>query len=190
MMKNQERAVLRILKSPEKEYNANQLCVYLGMSSMGTLKILRRMEDERILKSRKVSNIVFFNLSDSEYAEEYTSVLLKKEVEGSSFGRWVREVRKIKGAEVGIVFGSILDKGQKAGDIDVLFVVKKENFKSVKKEVVKINRLSEKLIHAVYQTEEDLVNNILKKDKVILNAVKGVVVFGERKFVKLLRNKR
>jgi DNA-binding MarR family transcriptional regulator len=52
--KNEMLFVLNIFKSPEKEYNANNMAEHLGISSMGALKIARRLEEENILISRQI----------------------------------------------------------------------------------------------------------------------------------------
>ena len=49
-----------------------------------------------------------------------------------------------------------------------------------------MNKINEKEIHAVYQSSKDLQENILKQDKVVLNAIKGIVAFGEGKLIELL----
>ena len=42
--------VLRIIKSPEVDYNANAIAKVVGITAMGALKILKRLESEVILK--------------------------------------------------------------------------------------------------------------------------------------------
>jgi len=187
--KNEARAVLVILKGPEKEYNANSLSKTLGITSMGTLKILKRLEKEGVLATRKVSNISLYRVnSGNPYALDYASFLLKDEAEHSPshVKRWITEVRKAKEAEIAVVFGSVLNAGGKARDIDVLFVVSGERLGALQGEIGRINSLNEKSIHPVFQTRADLLKNIRKGDSVILNAVKGVVAFGEREFVCLM----
>ncbi len=188
-VKNKEKVILSILKSPEKEYNANNLSKVIGITSMGILKILRSLLKEDVLSLKKVSNINFYKINFSNtYSLDYSIFLLKDEAEYTSsyVKRWVRELRKIKSAEIGIIFGSVLSKKEKANDIDVLFVLKRENFDKLKKEIEKLNILNDKKIHAVYQTKEDLLLNIKKRDKIVLDALKGIVAFGEKGYVELL----
>ncbi|MDP2925064.1 MAG: hypothetical protein Q8N99_01705 [Nanoarchaeota archaeon] len=186
---NERKAILNILKSPEKEYNANNLSKVIGITSMGILKILRSLLKEDILSLKKVSNINFYKINFSNpYSLDYSIFLLKDEAEHTSSyaKRWVLELRKIKSAEIGIIFGSVLSKKEKANDIDVLFVVKKENLSYLKKEIEKLNIFNDKKIHAVYQTREDFSDNLIKNDIVLLDAIKGIVVFGEKEYVELL----
>lgn len=188
-LNNEEKAILKILKDYNKEYNANNLSKSLGLTSMGSLKLLRRLEKQNVVKIRKVSNINFYNLNfEDQYVKDYVSLILRKEADNSSafVKRWVNEIRKIRLAETAVIFGSVLSKGKNAKDVDVLFVVKNNKFGGLKKELSKLNDISEKKIHAVYQTKGDLFKNIEGKDKVVLEILKGVVVLGEKNFVDLL----
>ncbi|MBS3123136.1 hypothetical protein J4437_00715 [Candidatus Woesearchaeota archaeon] len=96
------------------------------------------------------------------------------------------EIRKIKSADGAILFGSVLNNQEQARDIDVLFITDSKRIKKLKKEIERINHLNLKKIHPLFQSGEDLKNNILKEDKVILNAIKGFIVFGEEKFIELV----
>ena len=51
------------------------------------------------------------------------------------------------------------------------------------------NQLLIKKLHPVKQTHEDLIKNIAKKDKVIINAIKeGIVIHGYEKIAQLIKN--
>lgn len=185
--RNEMRALLAIVKSPEITYNANSLSKVLGISSMGALKILKRLETESILKSKQIgkSNIYKVN-AENDYAKNYIKFLLSKESVSSSgpVKRWVNEIKKIKSADIAVLFGSLLKK-ESPGDIDVLFVTNQKRFKKLKKEIQELNEINIKKIHPVYQSFEDAVSNIKKRDKVVLSAIKGIIVFGEEKFIKV-----
>jgi len=186
---NEMLIILSILKSPEIEYNANNIAKHIGISSMGTLKIMKRLEKEGILMSRKVGRASICKIAESDYAKQYTGFLLKKEAEKSSsyIKMWIRELRKIKSADSIVLFGSVLKKEKEARDIDALVIVSQKNFESVKKEVENINLLNEKKIHPVYQTKVDLEKHIKEKNKVVLNALKGIFVMGEDKIIEVLQ---
>lgn len=186
---NEMKLLLAVFKSPENDYNSRNLARLLGLSPMGALKIARKLEEQNILKSKQIgkSRIYSINL-DNDYSAHYVQFLLKKEAEEAKpyVRRWIKELNKIKHAEAGILFGSVLRKGKEANDIDVLLVVNKKNFDYVKKEVDEINVLNEKKVHPVYQTREDLEKHIKDEDKIILNAIKGIVLFGEETLVPML----
>ena len=174
--------VLAIVKSPEIEFNANSISKVIGVSSMGALKIAKRLEQERILNSKKLGKAVFYNINkDNDYAVQYVKLIFKREAEQSHayIKVWICEIKKIKNVSGAILFGSVLKKHKDANDIDVVLITDKNKFNKLKQEVEEINVISIKRLHPVYQTKEDFINNIKKRDRVMLNAVKGIVVFGE-----------
>mgnify|MGYP001579844866 FL=1 len=54
-----------------------------------------------------------------------------------------------------------------------------KKYKKVQKEIEEVNKMSTKKIHPLFQTKQDFVKNIKKGDKPLLNAIKGIYVFGE-----------
>ncbi len=187
--KNEMLFIMSILKSPEIEYNANNLAKHLGLSAMGVLKIARRMVKQNILVSRQVGKAIIYKINlKNEYTQHYINFLLKKEVEQTLpyVKVWINEIKKIKNSDLAILFGSVLKKQKEAKDIDVLFVTENKKFQMLKKEIEEINKLNPKKIHPIYQSKEDLEKNIKKHDNVILNSIKGIVVFGEDIFIEIL----
>ena len=180
--------VLSIFKSPENEYNTSDIAKLLEISPMGALKIARRLEKENILKSKEIGKAKIYKLNmRNDYVREYIKFLLRREAEQSpSYVKvWVNELRKIKNADIAILFGSILRK-EDANDIDALLITDQKRFSKLKKEVENINLINVKRLHPVYQSEKDIKANIKRGDKALLNAIKGVVSFGEERIVDLL----
>jgi len=187
---NEMLLVLSILKSPEIEYSSNSIAKLIGISSMGALKIARRLEKEGIILFKQIGKAKIIKINyNNEYAKQYLNLALRKEVECSNsyLKRWINDIRKVKNAEALILYGSILKKHDEARDIDVLFIINKNNFSKLKKEIDEINLLNIKKIHPLYQTKEDLVNNIKKEDKVILNALKGIIINGQELIIDILK---
>ena len=187
LTKNEMLAVLTILKSPETLYNARNLSGILGISHMGCLKILKKLEKENILKSEHIGRSIAYRINvENQYSKTYVQFLLSNEAENSSpaISRWVHEIRKIKNCDLAILFGSLLRKSEPQ-DIDILFVTDQQKFDKLKKEVSELNQLNVKKIHPIYQSKTDLIENIKRKDKVILNAIKGIVAIGEERFLEV-----
>ncbi len=181
--------VLSIFKNPEIDYNARSISKILGISHMGALKIAKRLEKENILISRQLGRAFFYKLNfNNDYAEYYAKFLLKREAEQSHYyvKRWVRELKKIKNASCIILFGSILRKYENARDIDVLFITEQKIFSKLQKEIDDVNLLNIKKIHPMFQTKEDIINNIKIRDKPLLNAIKGIIVYGEDILIELM----
>ena len=182
--------VLTIFKSPETQYNANSIAKLIGISRMGALKIAKRLEKENIIVSKELGKAKFYRLNFSnDYVKQYVRFLLKREAEQAHpYVRvWVDDVKKIKSADAAILFGSVLKKYKEARDIDVVLITDKKRFSKIKKEIEEIDKLNVKRLHPVYQTKEDFINNIKKGDKVLLSAMRGIVVFGEDMIIDLLQ---
>ncbi len=181
--------VLTILKNPEKDYNANNIAKHMRISSMGALKIAKRLEKENVLISKDFGKAKFYKLNfKNDYTRDYVKFLLKREAEQSPpyIKVWISEIRKIKNADAAILFGSVLEKHKEAKDIDVVLITNQKKFLRLEKEIEEVDMINIKKIHPIYQTKEDFVRNIKKEDKILLSAIKGIVVFGEGLIVSLL----
>ena len=110
---NEMNVLLRIAKDVSKDYNANNLAKESGLTPMGALKILKRLEKQGILKSRKLGRAIFYKPDyENNYAKTFLQFLLQKEAEETQprLKRWITEVQKLKEtAETVVVFGSILE---------------------------------------------------------------------------------
>ncbi len=184
--------ILTLVKSPEVIYNANSLSKVVGITPMGALKILQRLEQESIVKSRKIGKAITYkvNVEDS-YARKYLSLILVREAQHANpqVKRWITELKKIKNADVIVLFGSVLEKPN-PNDIDVLLITNQKQFFKLQQEIKELNEMNIKKIHPMYQTYEDIIKNIKKRDKPLLNAIKGIVIFGEEKFLEIYNESR
>ncbi len=183
--------MLLLFKNPEKDYNAHTIAKELSMSSMGSLKIARRLEKEHLLNSKQFGKAIFYKLTmNNDYTNQYLCFLLKREAETAPpyIKRWITEIKKIKNAYVSILFGSVLRKQKEANDIDVLVITDQKRFEAVKKEIESINAINPKKIHPVYQTRKDFSENIKKGDKIVLDALKGIIVYGEEILIKVMQH--
>ena len=189
--KNEMRAILIIFKDIDGHYNANNLSKKIGLSSMGTLKILKRLEVQNILKSTMFGKAVFYKVNlDNDYARNYMEFLLKKEAEDAAprIKRWVRELRNVRDAKIGILFGSVLTE-EKFNDVDLLVVLEQSQNRGFNKSIGEINKINIKRIHAVKQTKEDLKLNLGKKDEVVFSIIKnGIVLFGYDEIVEVIKD--
>jgi len=184
--------ILALVKSPEIVYNSHSLSKVVGITSMGTLKILKRLEQEAIVKARKVGKATIYRINfENVYAHRYLALLLLREAQSAPplVRRWVNELKKIKNASLIILFGSLLEKTN-PNDIDILLVTEEKQFQKLQQEIKEINELNIKKIHPLYQTKKDLINNIKKKDQPVLSAIKGIVLKGEEEFLEVYNESR
>ena len=110
--------------------------------------------------------------------------------EAKDYTRWKDELSQLSDiTSIAILFGSIVTNRKKANDIDLLIVLDKKNNNKLNKFIREKNLLLIKKLHPVKQTNEDLQKNIIRKDKVIINALKyGVVLHGYEEIVELIKN--
>lgn len=183
---------LTLVKSPEIIYNANSLSKVVGITPMGAIKILKRLESENIIKSKRIGKAITYRINVEEpYSRKYVSLLLVREAQYANpqVKRWIIEVKKIKNADISILFGSVLEKSN-PNDIDVLLVTDQKRFPKLQQEIKELNEINIKKIHPMYQTYNDLLQNIKKRDKPLLNAIKGIIVLGEEKFLEIYDESR
>ena len=98
---------------------------------------------------------------------------------------WVSRISEIKSASLAILFGSVLHK-EKPNDIDVVFVAPQKKFSKLREEIRQVDVISTVKIHSIVQTKQDLINNIRKKDPVILKALQGMIVHGSEEYFDVL----
>ena len=184
--------VLTLVKSPETMYNANNLSKVVGITSMGTLKILKRLEQESIVKSKKFGKASIYRLNiEDAYARKYTSLILVREAQHANpqIRRWINELKKIKNGDIIVLFGSVLEKNN-PHDIDVLLITDQKRFPKLQQEIKELNEINIKKIHPMYQTYDDIIKNIKKRDKPLLDAIKGIMITGEEKFLEIYNESR
>ncbi|PIO08736.1 hypothetical protein COT47_01130, partial [Candidatus Woesearchaeota archaeon CG08_land_8_20_14_0_20_43_7] len=119
------KATLRILKDLKTRYNANNLSKELGMTPMGTLKMLKRLHNQGILKPELIGKSTYYSVYlKSNYAKDFARFILQKEAEESvpRIKRWITELRCFgETATIGILFGSVT-RSERYNDVDMVLV--------------------------------------------------------------------
>lgn len=189
---NEMKAMLTLFKDFSVSYNANSLSKRINLTPMGALKILKSLEKQNVLKSKKMGKAVFYKPNfDNDHTKTYLKFLLQKESEQPipRIKRWVKELGRLQStAEIGILFGSVL-KTDDYKDIDLLLVLTQSQNKEVNRLIADINRINVKKVHVVKQLKEDLKKNLEKKDKILLDIIKnGVVLFGYTQIIEVIGN--
>jgi predicted nucleotidyltransferase len=181
--------VLKLFKDFKMEYNPSTIAKALGRTRVGTYKALNCLENDSIVKGKTLGKARFYkvNLAE-EYARKNVETLLMEEAR--KFPRWKDELQELfEYTEIIILFGSIIQNEDKAHDIDVLVVFDRKNNSKINSHIEEKNQLLIKKLHLVKQTEQDLIKNIKKEDKVVLNAIKeGVVLHGYEKIIELIKD--
>ena len=181
--------VLRLFKDFTVEYNASSVAKILNKTRAGAFKALHSLEQDSIVKGRNMGRARFYRINlEDEYARKNVETLLMEEAK--NYSRWKDELSQLFIlADIIILFGSVLKNEEKAKDIDLLIVLNWKNNGKLSQFIKEKNQLLIKKLHPVKQTKNDLRKNIIKRDKVVVNSIKEVVILhGYEKIIELIKN--
>ncbi len=185
LTENEAKTLDFLIRNFSIEYNINRLANALGISPGGMFKILRKLEKQGFLTEKKAGNNIFYkiNFSSSDALDACKFAMAEKSL--TPYVRvWVKDLEPVtEQAHIAILFGSVLKKGREAGDIDILLVFDKKRLKNVEEAIEKLNRIKPKKVHAIYQTMEDLTENIKKRDNAIMGEIRTGVILKGRDFL-------
>jgi|SRR3989338_1651867 len=186
-----ERETLLILfKDFTNYYNANSISKVLGISHVGAQKIFKRLLEENIVTGRQIGKSIIYKpkLTD-DYVCQLITFLLADEANGK-FKRWKEEFKELfKKERIIMLFGSAIKNYATARDIDIMIVIKKEDFKDVRKIINEKQEILPRNIHSIELTEQDLINNIKKRKESVMDIVRNAVILcGQDKYVEAIKN--
>lgn len=190
LTENEKKVIRTILFSFGEEYSINEIARKCNLAPNGALKILRKLSEEEIITLKKIANI-------STYSLDFTNPKTKNICELSLIANPpskiksrledLRDLQEITG--IGIIFGSYITEKSNPEDIDLFFLLKEENFKKYKEKIKKIYPAMPLKVQDILQTEKDLTENILKKNKVIIEILqKGFILWGQDKLIEIMKN--
>ena len=190
-MTQNEKSVLRMLFSALGEnYSINEIARQCNLAPNGALKILKKFEKEGILKSKSIANIKSYSLNfDSEKTKNILKLALIPELKGRLKFR-LEDLKQLKEfTKACIIFGSYSDLKKEPNDMDIFFIIEKQNFKKYKQITLTVYKAIPVKVHDILQTEKDFASNLKKRDKVILEILKkGVILWGYDKIIKIVEN--
>jgi len=189
LTEKEKQALLILFKDFENFYNANSLSKSLIISRIGTMKILKKLLNQDLLKDRKIGKSITYKIRlDDDYARKLIAFLLADEA--NNFKRWKEEFKDLfKKDRVVMLYGSVIKNYSKAGDIDIMLIIKKADYKEVAKIIEKRQSILPKKIHPIELTANDFLQNIRQKKKAIIDIVKNaVVLYGQDRYVELMKN--
>ncbi len=189
--RNEARLISFLLRNFTKRYSINQLAKELGLSPMGARKIALKLEKNRILKSEAISNAIYYHPNLDEEIGRKTAELVLAYKDLNPYARaQAKDLEQLRPyALCAVLFGSVLTKAEKAGDIDVLLVLEEGQLNKMHKVLMEIQSIKSKKINEMLQTREDLVRNIRKRDAPLLDTIRtGQVLWGSEIIVEAIRN--
>lgn len=190
LTKNQKKVLRLLFTAFDRQYSINNIAKECKLAPNGAYKILKKFEEEGILKAKHIANIKSYSINyDDEKTENILELALTSKLEGRIKYRLedFKELKEI--TKACILFGSYMNLKKEPHDLDVLFVIDNENFKEYKRRLADVKDIVPAKIHDVLQTKKDLKNNIANKDKVILQILmKGVILWGRKTIINVVKN--
>ena len=191
MLTDNEKKVLKLLFTAfDEDYSINNIAKKCSLSPNGAAKILNKLEKQGILKPKNIANIKSYKIN---FENEKTVIILELTLIPKLEKRIkyrlddLNELKEI--TKTCIIFGSYTNMSKKPNDLDVLFVLDKNNFEKYKKKLSDLREIIPVKIHDILQTEEDLKHNIIQKDKIILDILKtGIILWGQKTIVEVIKD--
>jgi len=187
---NETRMVNYLVRHVNERNSINALAKAIAMSPNGTYKVLKKLEAAGIIIPEKFANAVMYRMNyANEQARKLAEYVLLERTLNAYAKLREEDLQQTKGPVLAaVLFGSVLHKGKEARDVDVLIVLEKSNFDEAAALLDKAQFRMPKKLHRVYQTPEDLVENLRKKDEVVEDILKtGAVLFGAEALVDVLK---
>ncbi len=185
----EKEALLILFKDFSSYYNANSLSKLIGISRIGTMKLLKKLLTKNILKNRKIGKSTVYKLNlEDDYVRNLVGFILSDEA--NNFKRWKDEFKDLfKGERIVMLYGSAIKNYEKAHDIDVMIVTEEREHKEISKTITERQKFLSKKIHLIELTEGDLLKNLQEKQKTIVDIVKNaIVLYGQSKYVDIVKN--
>ncbi|MBI2148878.1 hypothetical protein HYU23_04310 [Candidatus Woesearchaeota archaeon] len=189
--KLKNKILLILLKDISIKHTITSLAKELKITRVGIWKILKRLESQEFIKlvqigkgktSTYLIELKWDVLTEKTLALYLTEEALKQLRWRSNFEGLENDVDFI------IIYGSILQSFKEANDIDILCIANKDKFIKIQNTINKIQKMQIKKIHDISFTKEEFEWELTNSNKAFIEAVKkGVVLFGQEKFVKFMK---
>lgn len=181
--------LLLLFKDFTAFYNANSISKVLNISHVGAQKMFKRLLNENLVISRQIGKSITYRLNfDEAYVSQLIAFLLADEA--NSFKRWKEEFKGIfKERRIVMIYGSAIKNYAQAEDIDIMIVMDKDDAKEVNKLVNKKEEVLPKKLHSIIMVQQDLLENLKKRNKAMVDIVKNaVVLYGQEKYVEIMQD--
>lgn len=165
----------------------------IGLSRVGMWKALKKIEKDKLIILNQIgsgkTSICNISLNwNNPLVEKNLSLALSEDALKQR--RWLINFSELESkVDFLIIYGSVIHSPEEAGDIDILGITSKRNFKEITEILNKIQKMQVKRIHALNFTQKELKLELEKPNKAFIDAVKkGVVLFGQERFIKFMRS--
>ena len=183
----EQKAILRVYKDFTNFYNANSLSKTIGITQVGTMKILKRLSKANIMISKRIGKSLVYKINASDgLAQRVVGFVLANESRDNE--RWEAEFRQIhKLSKIVLFYGSASRNYSNSRDIDLMIIQDKDNMKETSKTLQEIQSLLPKKIHVIQATRDDLIKNLKNHNEAMIEIIKtAVVLHGEDYYMEVL----
>ena len=164
----------------------------VGMSRVGTWKILKKLEAEKLItltpigESKTSANSISLNW-ENPIVEKTLSLALTQDAQNNQ--RWLSNFKELEDkVDFLLIYASIIHSPKEANDIDMLGITDKNNFQAIEDSINKIQKVQIKKIHSINLTQEEFKGELEKPNKAFIDAIKkGMILFGQEKFIKFIK---
>ena len=163
----------------------------IGMSRVGTWKILKKLEAEKLITLTPIGEGRTSTLSislnwENPILEKTLSLALTQDAINNQ--RWLSNFEELEDkVDFLLIYGSIIHSPKDANDIDIIGITYK-GFLEIDESIKKIQKVQIKKIHAINFTQEEFKGELGKPNKVFIDAIKkGMILFGQEKFIKFIK---
>lgn len=182
-----------MLKDFTTKHTVTSISKEISMSRVGAWKVLKKLESEKLILlssvgSGKTSTYTISLNWENPIVEKMLAMILTEETLKNQ--RWLSNFSELEGkTEFSIIYGSILKNPKEANDIDIINIVSsKKNFIDLERIITKVQKTQTKKIHASNFTQKEFKNELKKPNKIFIDAIKkGAVLFGQERFIQLIR---
>lgn len=192
MITNNEKKILRFLLAHfNSDYSINEIAKKCDLAPNGAYEILKKFEEKEILLPKKIANSKSYKINfESIETNKLLELSLIPNYRESKIKYRYNDLKPLENmAALCIIFGSYITKKEKPNDIDILFVIKKGDYKKYSEVLEKVKRILPLKLHDVIQTKEDLTKNIKKEEKSIIDAIsEGIVLWGHEFLIEVIKN--
>src|SRR4030042_3149602 len=191
MMTENEKKIFRfLLANFNADFSINEIARACGLSPNGAYEILKKCEKKGVLLPKRIANLKAYKINfDSLEAKKTLELALIPDYSLSKIKYRYEDLKSLeKISQLCIIFGSYLTK-KDPNDLDILFVIKKADYKKYGELLEKAKETVPFKIHDIIQTKEDLVENLKKQDKVIKEILaKGAILWGQDFLIEVIKN--
>ena len=190
---NSSRILSVLARGIFQSQTATILAKELKMSRWGIWKILKELEKKGLitlvsLGSGKTSTYLIKLNWKNDLLEKTLSLIFAQEA--AEYGRWKFVFSELESyVDFLILYGSILHSPKEANDIDIISIISnKKNFLKID-DILKEKQITQsKRIHDIIFSSREFKYELQKPNKAFIDAIKkGVVLFGQEKFIKFIK---